>query len=47
MPGQGRTKYYWKRYEQQRKLGKSKTVAAEIAAIIEDRHRAKLKRRRR
>lgn len=47
MPGMGRSAYYWKRYEEQRKLGKTKTVAAEIASIIEDRHKAKLKRNRR
>ena len=47
MPGMGRTVYWWNRYHEARSNGYSKTKAAEIASIIEERHIAKVKRNRR
>lgn len=41
MPGRGRTKYWWKKYEQARGSGATKEEAARSASIAERRHRQK------
>lgn len=46
MPGQGRSRYYWSRYYEQKAIGKSDAYAAEVAAIVEKRHKAKQRRKR-
>ena len=46
MPGQGRTDYYWKRYHELRESGYNKEVSARTATLIEDRHNAKVERRK-
>lgn len=47
MPGMGRTKYWWNKYHEEIALGHNEDYAAEVASIIEKRHRAKAKRQRR
>jgi len=46
MPGTARSKYWLRRYEEQRDAGKGKLYAAEVATIIEGYHKAKLKRKK-
>lgn len=41
MPGMGRTKYWWGKYEAARGRGRSKKDAAIEASIAEKKHRAK------
>ena len=44
MPGMGKSVYWWNRYHEQLAAGYTKSKAAGIASIIEERHRAKVKR---
>jgi hypothetical protein len=46
-PGMEHSRYYWARYEEQRKRGKTKAYSAGVASIVEKRHKAKLRRGKR
>ena len=44
MPGMGRSKYWWKKYEAARAKGASKEEAGRSASIAEKKHKAKRKK---